>query len=212
MHTKIIKCVAAAALATIQITANATLIEPLEYESGGLIWLQLSETAGLSLNDFATGAGGWNTKYRFALDGEIDSLLGSFGLRLGDTGYQQDGFGAGEFVFSIGGSTDGAAGTYFSDGNQGALGRGLGRYVFAELTNGDNNVPLGPNCDAYFSCSRFQAWTDPQPLDARGSAIGLFLVRQEFVDVPSVPVSEPSALGLLGVGAILLYRRRVMNK
>lgn len=213
MRASFAKCLITAALTTFHFTASASLIDPLEYESDGLTWLQLSETAGLSLNDFATGVGGWNTKYRFALNSEIDSLIGSFGLSLGDTGYQQDGFGAGDFVFSVGGMTaDGPSGTYFEDGNQGAIGRGLGRFVWAELTNGDDPEPLGPDCDAYFSCSRFRAEAGLQPLTDRSSDTGLFLIRQEAVEPPPVGVPEPSSLALFGAGALLAYQRRKKQK
>jgi len=212
MRVLLTKCLTAAALVTVHFTASASLVDPLEYESNGLTWLQLSETVGLSLNDFATGVGGWNTKYRFALDSEIDSLIASFGLSLGDSGYRQYGFGVGDFVFSVGGMTEGGpAGTYFNDGNQGAIGRGLGRFVMAELTNGDAPWPLGPDCDAYFSCSRFVAQAGLQPLGERGNDIGLFLIRQDDME-PPVDVPEPSSLAVLGAGALLAYQRRKKQK
>lgn len=206
-----VKALAVAALATVHFTASASLVNPLEYSGAGGTWLQLSETAGLSINDFATGAGGWNTQYRFALNSEIDALIGSFGLQLGDTGYQQRGYGVADFVFEVGGmSESGAAGTYMHDGNFGAAGRGLGRYVYAELTNGDYSAPLGPNCDAYVNCSRFRAIAE-QNVNSRDSVTGLFLIRKEAV-VPPTDVPEPSSLALFGAGALLAYHRKKKQK
>jgi hypothetical protein len=208
MRFPLIKALAAAALSSLHLAASATLINPLEYESNGLKWLQLSETAGLSLNDFAIGAGGWNTKYRYALNNEIDALMSSFGLQLGDTGYQQTAFGAGEFLFAVGGMSEfGAAGTYFNDGTQGAMGRGLNRYIWVELTNGENWKPLGPDCEAYTNCSRFVAMAG-QSLDERSRTTGLFLIRKDEVLPPPVNVPEPSSLALFGAGALLAYQRR----
>jgi len=212
MPSSLLKYVAATVLATVHFSASASLIDPLEYKSNGLTWLQLSETAGLSLNDFATGVGGWNTQYRFALNSEIDGLLGSFGLNYGDTGHQETGNRAGDFVFAIGGVTQsGANGTYFNNGVQGALGRGLGRFAWAEISSGDLMEPLGPNCGAFTVCTRFVANDNAQPLNTRSDEIGLFLVRQERIE-PPVSVPEPSTLALLSVGAAIVLRRRKTQK
>jgi hypothetical protein len=208
MRFSLAKIIASAALATFHFGASASLIDPLEYESNGLTWLKLSETTSLSLNDFATGVGGWNTQYRFALNSEIDALLASFRLHLGDTGYQQQIAGASDFMDAVGGMTEGGlAGTYEHGGTVGAKGRGLGRYVWVELTSGDEPEPLGPNCDAYFSCTRVVA-TAEQQLNIRESDTGLFLIRNDAVIPPPISVPEPSSLALIGAGALLAYHRR----
>ena len=208
MRVSFAKCFATVAFATLHLTASASLIEPLEYESKGLTWLRLSETAGLSLNDFATGVGGWNSKYRFALNTEIDSLLSSFGLGLVDTGYARSVPGVSDFVFKFGGVTGyGTAGTYFDDGNQGALGRGLGRFAVAQLTNGDNGSALSEDCAPFTSCSRFFATAGLEPPNDRQSHIGLFLIGQDVVE-PPVGVPEPSSIMLMAIAGLALVRRR----
>lgn len=209
MRRFLTKSLAAVALTSLSVTASATLLDPLEYKSGGVTWLQLSETAGLSWNDFAAGVGGWNKNYDYALNSQIDTLLSSFGLGIGDTGYVRHNDGISAFVFSMGGATSsGAAGTYFFDGNQGALGRGLGRYVSAELTNGDAGSALGPDCPAYNSCSRFYAVASPQTVRYGSPTVGLFLVRKEAYVPPPAKVPEPSSLALIGIGAAFAFRRK----
>lgn len=203
-----VKAFSVAALTSLHVFAQASLIQPDEYEAGSLTWLKLSETVGLSMNDFRSGAGGWNSKYRLASSIEIGRLLQSFGVAEGNTGLMVGAPGAGEFIFTIGGTApDGIySGTWGFNGNQGADGVGQGWFVSAYL-HGEAPVQI-EQCPPYFSCSRISAIRGTQP-NYRSSIAGLFLVKD---DTPR-GVPEPGSLALLGLaGGLLGYQRRKVRK
>lgn len=175
----------------------------------GLTWLQLSETAGLSINQVLNGAGGWtrrdplvsdSTVYRYATGREVATLVEHYGMYASD--YTTGNFGAGRFVFGIGGSTSpqGYAGTWFSDGNQGAIGMSFDAFVSATLTNGDNGSPLSPTCDRYMGCERVIIDYSPRfdQLDYADARVGSFLVA----------IPEPETVALLGVGLLAFAASR----
>lgn len=197
MRMSKIKMLLLAAAAGLHFNANAGLLDPHEYRNGTLTWLQLHETAGLSLSDFRAGAGGWNTRYRLATDAEIGTLLLTIGLRTQD--YTPSNPAASTFIFSLGG----AFGTGTDMSRPFAAGRGLGWYAMAGWTDGENGQPLSADCQAYTTCAISYVQQGAQDLSSRGDGVGLFLVQRE-ADVP-----EPATLGLVGLaGALLLARRR----
>jgi hypothetical protein len=200
------KTIFAVAAAMLHFSAQASLISPLEYNDGGHTWLKLSETVGISIDDFRSGAGGWRTKYRLATSDEIEGLLTSFGIAKGDSGYRTTGTGAGAFVHTFGGYIPGSMydGTWGFNGNQGAIGVGLGWFVSAELTE---EGPAGPYCPQYFSCQRTIAVRGASYFNP--SSTGLFLVQSERPH----QVPEPTGIALMGLaGGLLAYQRRKKNK
>jgi hypothetical protein len=206
MRSKILNLLVLAVLGGGQLSAQASLLNPLEYDDGTRTWLQLSETVGLSINDIYSGAGGWNTRYRFATDAEVVGLVNSFGLVTTDYAINPGG-GPSAFVYGIGGTTQGGyAGTWFSNGDAGAIGRGLNAHILAGFTSGDAGYALSPNCPAYFSCSYASVDYGAQSYTDRNGWTGNFLVK---LDAP-VDVPEPSTLALLALsGALLLIAKRV---
>jgi hypothetical protein len=205
MRSKILNLLVLAVLGGGQLSAQASLLHPLEYNDGTRTWLKLSETVGLSIIDIYSGAGGWNTRYRFATDAEVAGLVNSFGLVTTD--YTTDpGPGPYSFVYGIGGTTDGLyAGTWFSQGNGGAIGRGLNAYILAGFTNGDNGSALSPNCPAYTNCSYASVSYGAQSYTDKNGVTGNFLVK---LDAP-VDVPEPPTLALLALAGALLIAKRV---
>jgi hypothetical protein len=187
--------------ASFSLNASATLLNPLEYQQGSTTWLKWSETVGLSINDIESGVGGWNTYYRFATTAEITDLLAS--LNLVTTNYTAAMTPIGYFMEQIAGYTEeGYTGTWFSQGNAGAMGRSHEVFVSTHLTSGDWQDALSPDCPAYTNCSAAEVLYQPQALNSAHGAVGNFLVRRT-VDVP-----EPGSFALLGIAGILLAARR----
>jgi hypothetical protein len=199
MRSHLLSLIMFAGLGFGQTSAQASLLHPLEYHDGTLAWLELSETAGLSINDIDSGAGGWNTKYRFATDAEVAGLMNS--LSLVTTDYTATPVpGISDFIYKLGGMTaDGMAGTWFSQGNEGANGRGLNAFIRAGFTNGDSGTALSPGCPAYFNCMYADVTYGPQSHDAAVDTTGIFLVR----DLPEPPTPALMAMA----GALLIARR-----
>lgn len=176
----------------------------------GLTWLQLSETAGLSINQVLNGAGGWtrrdpliadSTVYRYATGREVATLVQNYGMFASN--YTTGNFGAARFIFGIGGSNgSGAAGTWFSDGNQGAIGMTFDAFVSAELTNGDNGSPLSATCGMYTGCERVIIEYSPRfdQINFADARVGSFMVA----------IPEPETIALFGVGllAFAVTRRK----
>ncbi|RZJ85251.1 MAG: PEP-CTERM sorting domain-containing protein [Massilia sp.] len=188
-----------AAAVGLHLNAHASLIDPDETAINGLSWLQLHETAGLSLNDFGNGAGGWSTQFRLATDAEIGAMLSAIGLPMGYADYHPIAPGASYFTFSLGGPF----GTGTDIANPIAAGRGLGWYAYARLTDGENGLPLSADCPAYSSCGMSLTVAAAQDANVRLDYSGLFVVRRE-AEVP-----EPSTLALMGLaGALAALRRR----
>lgn len=198
MRMSKMKMLLLAAVAGLHFNANAGLIDPAELKAGNLTWLQLHETAGMSLNDFSAGVGGWNTKYRFATDAEIGGLLAGLGLPAGYSDYSASAPGAANFIFSLGGPF----GTGEDMANPIAAARGQGWYAYARLNDGEHGVSLSADCPAYTSCGMSLAVNAAQDADVRVDYAGLFLVRQ------AAEVPEPSTLALMGLSAALLAARR----
>lgn len=188
-----------AAATGLHMQASAGLLDPSEYTIGDLSWLRLHETAGLSLNDFSAGTGGWSSQFRLATDSEIAGLFASIGLPAGYTDYHTVAPGAANFIFNVGGPF----GTGSDYSNPIAAGRGLGWFAYARYTDGENGAPLSADCPMYTECGMSITLFARQDADARADDTGLFLVRLD-ADVP-----EPSTLALMGVaGALLAARRR----
>lgn len=186
-----------AAAAGFHFNASAGMLDPHEYRNGNLTWLQLHETAGLSLSDFSAGIGGWNTRYRLATNAEIGTLFSAIGLSTQD--YTPSNPGASTFIFSLGG----AFGTGGDMSRPFAAGRGLGWYAMAGWTDGENGQPLSADCQAYTTCAISYVEQGAQDINSRGDGVGLFLVQQE------AGVPEPATLGLMGLaGALLAAQRR----
>lgn len=189
-----------AVLAGLQAIAHASLLDPDEYVGAGHTWLKLGETDGLSINDILSGAGGWNTKYRFATVDEVQGLLASLGFAPHD--YTRDASPSLLFFSQLGGSDreTGMNGTWFADGNAGAIGRTLGARVSVDVTNGDAGYALSQDCPAYFVCNSAQvSYAAQDPFYADTSA-GNLLVR--LPDQGTVP--EPSSLALFGLAALCM--------
>lgn len=173
----------------------------------GLVWLQLSETKGLSINQILSGVGYYtvhqpmaadSTLYRFATNNEIATLIDHYGMYASD--YTTGNFGAGRFVFGIGGSSGSYAGTYFNDGNQGARGMTPNAFVDALLTNGDNGGALSATCPAYTGCERVTIDYSSRAslLNFSSPTVGSFLVA----------IPEPETFALLGVGLLAFAASR----
>lgn len=189
-----------AVLAGLQAAAHASLLNPDEYVAAGHTWLKLGETDGLSINDIVSGAGGWNTKYRFATVEEVQTLLASQGFAPHD--YTTDFSPSLFFLSDLGGSDreTGMNGTWFAQGNAGAIGRTLGAWVSVDVTNGDAGYALSQDCPAYTVCNSAQvSYVAQDPFYADTSA-GNLLVR--ISDQGTVP--EPSSLALFGLAGLLM--------
>lgn len=198
-------------LAGLQINANASLLQPQEYEAAGLKWLTLAETVGLSPGDFERGFGGWNTKYRLATNDEIQTLLSSFGIAPSEPTTKPIGDIA-NFIFEVGGSIPGESygGTWFMGGSQGATGQTATAYVDIGRLDGDLHGDLNPNCRQYYDCRYANISFDLRGYGYRSPTIGLFLVERD-APTPS-PVPEPSTLALFGAAAMIAWvRRRKIN-
>lgn len=193
-----IKMLLLATVAGLHMNASAGLLDADEFKNGKLAWLQLHETAGLSLNDFAAGVGGWNTRYRFATDAEIGGLLSGFGLPMGFADYSVQTESAVRFIFNLGGPF----GTGTDVANPIAAGRGQGWSAYARLSDGDHGEPLSADCPAYVSCASSLVLAEPQDATLSLEYTGLFLVRR------TANVPEPSTLALMGLSAALLAARR----
>jgi hypothetical protein len=204
-----LKAAVLALCASAAFSANASLLDPHEYQDGTLSWLALSETVGLSINDILSGKGGWNTRYRFATRTELDGLLDSFKVTNEDYAQYPIGHITG-LLNAIGGSTpDGNIGTW-SDGRgyAGARGQTLDEWVSLEVTSGDD-PQLSPNCPSYVVCARSDVLHGS---GGGGQYTGNFLVRLADVE-PPVDVPEPSSLALLGLaGALAASRLRKPRK
>lgn len=191
----------ALALASLHVSAHASLINPDEYKTSSQTWLKLSETVGLSMNDFNNGVGGWNTMYRLALSEEISLMLQGLGIAQGDSGWKTTVPGASNFIYQLGGTAPGGyyAGTWGSDGNQGANGIGMGWSVMATLNNGEQGSPLSADCPAYTNCARIVATAGNVSPFSSTPITGLFVVR----------IPEPGTLALFGLaGGLLAFQRR----
>lgn len=201
-----VKFLSLAVLVGLQMNASASLLEPQEFDNGGLTWLTLSETTGLSISDFNNGAGSWNTKYRLARGAEVESLVQSYGIRPTEVTTQPNGRSWG-YIQDVGGWNDHFFGTWWFDGSQGAIGRTLDAYVDVSLFSGDNPHPTSPSCPGYADCTYAKIDYSAQNLFAKSSTEGLFLVRRAE-DAPA-DVPEPGTLALFGAAALAaLYRRR----
>ncbi len=99
-------------------------------------------------------------------------------------------------------------GTWFSNGNAGAIGRGLNAHVLAGFTSGDAGYASGPNCPAYFVCAYADVSYGAQSYTDRNSATGNFLVKLDAVQPPT-DVPEPPTLAMLALAAALLIATRV---
>ncbi|UVW27706.1 PEP-CTERM sorting domain-containing protein [Massilia sp. H6] len=204
-----LKFVLSLALAACHLSAQASLIQPDEYSDGTRTWLKLSETAGINMNAFMAGAGGWNSKYRLASSQEIGSLLDGFGIAVGDSDWRVNNRPASSFIFELGGTAPNgfSAGTWFSNGDQGAIGVGIGWHVSATIRE-ESSVP-SPDCPAYFTCARTFATNAPQPSGLTDAATGLFLIRNDSMQT----VPEPTSLALIGLaGGLLACQRRTRQK
>lgn len=187
-----------AAIAGLHLSANASLIDPDETTIGTLSWLQLHETAGMSLSDFSNGIGGWDTQFRLATNTEIGGMLSAIGLPTGYRDYNTSAPGVANFIFGLGGPF----GTGGNMANPVAAGRGQGWFVYASLNDGEQGTPLSADCPAYTNCGMSFTVEAAQDLNTRIDYSGLFLVRRE-ADVP-----EPASLALLGLGAAAFAARR----
>lgn len=183
-------------------SASASLLDPLEYVQSGKTWLQLSETAGLSIDDIEAGVGGWYANYRLASVGEVDQLL--LDMNLFNVDYTtQTTPGMSDFFMKLGGITDGIySGTWHVDGNAGARGRARGIFVDVGFTNGFSPVALSPDCPANNSCSYSSIFHGVLNDSWSSSSVGNFLVRRT-ADIP-----EPGSVALFGIAAALLVARR----
>lgn len=210
---------AVAAAALIPMTSHASMIrygQELYDTQSGLTWLELSATAGLSINQVLRGAGGWTTRnppgsdapyYRYATSDEIARLLNDLGLTASPVP-TSDIHGALAFINSVGGSSGPMGeygGTYFYDGNQGSLGMSFDAYVSVSITNGENTNPLSPLCDSFRECAtvNIDLYTPRASLlDYAAPTTGSFLVR----------VPEPESLALFGIGALACLGARRKSK
>jgi hypothetical protein len=161
-------------------------------------FVPLQYTKNLSISEFLAGVGGWNQSYHLASEYEIADLLAAFQI----TSHEARLFTLAEYdyIYEVGGHTLGPYGTYFSDGNQGAIGRSYGAWVSVDLTNGENSQAYA-SCPAFSECSSPIIRFEQQSLNYKDNQSGLFLVEG------TVPEPGSMALIALGLGGLWLRRR-----
>jgi hypothetical protein len=192
--------------AVVQLSAQASLLNPIEYDTGRLHWLALSETEGISIVQLAEGYGGWTNKYRFASPDEVTGLLASFGLTEPWLPLTENTAPFYRFITTVGGidHQSGGPGTwnYGPAWGEGAAGHTLGMSVTVGTIGTDHSRS---DCRDNIVCA--YAYWDYGSVNIYTSddMIGTFLVRE---DPRPAHVPEPSTLMLLGGGVLAGLSRR----